>query len=195
VVNVVVIRGHALRLIDERAALGERVVHIPDELRIAQSLASKLRREARCELLELAQLVANVNLVILVQHATEERLGTASVLDRLRGEEEVLGGGMVKGTILGCGGRRGAIGRVFEEKYDAVDGRQGGEGIGIEGYEFFELYVLDAEVVEQESKDSSVRFDCNVSASCSYAKQPWPTCVPASRHVGERGQRARPEMS
>lgn len=60
--------------------------------------------------------------MVLVQQDGEQGLGAASVLDRLRGEEEVLRGGVVEGAVSGL-----AVGallvrarRVLEQEDDAV---------------------------------------------------------------------------
>ena len=49
-------------------------------------------------------------------------------------------------------------GRVFEEEDDAVDGGELVEEGGVEGDQFFELDVFDAQVVEQEGEDSLLRM-------------------------------------
>jgi hypothetical protein len=77
-------------------------------------------------------------------------LRAAGVLDRLRGEEEVLARGSVKVAVERLvAGVVGRVGGEFEEEDYAVDGVQLGEGVGVEGEEFFKLDVFDAEVVEE----------------------------------------------
>lgn len=49
------------RLVRERAALREAVVHVPDQLAVAQRLAPELGRQHHCELAELAQRRADVD--------------------------------------------------------------------------------------------------------------------------------------
>lgn len=124
--------GVALRLVGKRVAAREAVVHLADEVRVAQRLAAELGRQHHGELTKVAQLLANVDrgavsgrrpFAGLVQQYAEQRLRGACVLYRLRGEEELLRGRLVKGAIegaIGCG--VGFVGRVFEEEDDAVDG-------------------------------------------------------------------------
>jgi hypothetical protein len=71
-------------------------------------------------------------------------------LDRLRGEEEVLACGSVEVAVERLvAGVVGRVGGEFEEEDYAVDGVQLGEGVGVEGEKFFELDILDAEVVKE----------------------------------------------
>lgn len=54
-------------------------------------------------------------------------------MDGLGGEEEALGGIVVKGTVEGLvAGAVGGVGWELEEEDDAVDGVQLGEGVGVE---------------------------------------------------------------
>lgn len=76
-------------------------------------------------------------------------MGPAGVGDCLGGEEElVFGDGVVECSVEGlvAGGAVRGVGWVFEEEDDAVDGVELGQGGGVEGEEFFELDVADAEV-------------------------------------------------
>ena len=62
---------------------------------------------------------------------------------------------MVKGPVEWAVGRRiRAIRRVFEEKYDAVEGLQGYQLGGIEREELFELDIFDAEVLDEGCEDA-----------------------------------------
>lgn len=125
--------GPPRRLVHERTAPREAVVHIPYLLRVAQRLAAELGRQDHCELLEIPQLVAHVDeaglgalrrrRVRLVQQHAEQCLCPARVLDRLRGEEDVLARLVVECAVERLVAR--PVGRVrgeLEEKDDAVDG-------------------------------------------------------------------------
>lgn len=62
---------------------------------------------------------------------------------------------MIEGAIersVGCGIR--AVGRIFEEEDDAVEGLKGEEVGGVEGDELFELNVLDAKVFYKRREDA-----------------------------------------
>lgn len=60
----------ALRLVDKRVAAREAVVHLADQVRVAEGLATELGGEHHCELAKVAHLRANVDVVRLVhQHA------------------------------------------------------------------------------------------------------------------------------
>lgn len=80
---------------------------------------------------------------------------TAGVLYRLCSEEEVLGRGIVVLPVLGRAVTVGFLaGRVFEEENYSVDGGELVEEGGLEGYQFFELDVFDAEIIQQEGEDT-----------------------------------------
>lgn len=62
---------------------------------------------------------------------------------------------MVEGAVERLvAGVVGGVGREFEEEDDAVDGVELGEGVWVEREELLELYVFDAEVVEQVGEDT-----------------------------------------
>lgn len=62
----------------------------------------------------------------MVEDDGENGLGSAGVLDGLRGEEEaVVCGRAVVGAVLGTGGGAGLAADPFEEEYDAVDWTNG----------------------------------------------------------------------
>lgn len=82
-------------------------------------------------------------------------MGTACILDSLRGEEEVLGGCIVILPVFRCAvAVRFLAGGIFEEEDYAVDGGEGMEEGGVQCYQFFELDVFDAQVVEEEGEDT-----------------------------------------
>ena len=65
---------------------------------------------------------------------------------------------MVEVTVQGLLGRRiGSVCRILEEENHTVDRIEGGERIRLEGQELFELYIFNAEVVEQIGEDT---LDC-----------------------------------
>jgi hypothetical protein len=62
---------------------------------------------------------------------------------------------VVEGTVAGSlGCRIWLIGRVFEEEDHTVNGLQGEKLGWVEGKEFFELDVLDAEVLDEGGKNT-----------------------------------------
>lgn len=144
-------------LVGEGAAAGEAVVHLADEIRVAKGLAAELWREDHCEVAKVVHLGPNVYVLRLVHEDAEKGLRRAGVLDRLGGEEDALGGIVVEAAIegpVGCGVR--SVGRVFEEKDYAVEGLEGEELRGVEGEEFFELNIFDAEVFDEGCEDALV---------------------------------------
>lgn len=144
-----------LCLVDEGAAAGEAVVHLSDEVGVAQGLAAELRGQDHGELAKVAQLLADLDIGRLVEEHAEEGLGGAGVLDGLGGEEDVLRGGVVEGAVARAVGRCvGLVGRVLEEEDDAIDGLEGEELRGVEGQELFELDVFDAEVFDERGEDT-----------------------------------------
>lgn len=127
----VVVAGGAGGFVDEGAGAREGVVRSADGLGVGERLAAQVRREPRREVLERAQLAADVDGRrvaggrVLVEDHREDGLRAAGVLDRLGREEEVCAGvGVVRAVLRGCArGRR--VAQVFEEEDDAVD-RAGG---------------------------------------------------------------------
>lgn len=82
-------------------------------------------------------------------------MGTTSILYGLRSEKEVFGGGVIVGSILRCAIFVGGFADgIFEKEYNAVDGRELAEIIGIESDQFFKLYIFDTKVIEEKCKDS-----------------------------------------
>lgn len=80
---------------------------------------------------------------------------TAGILNSLGCEEQALGSIVVEVAVqrlLCC--RVWSVGRVFEEENDTVDGVEGGKRIRLKGQELFELYILDAEIIEQVGEDT-----------------------------------------
>lgn len=148
------------RLVGEGAAAREAVVHLPDEVRVAQRLAPKFRRQHHGKVAEVLELRADFHVVVavaavLVEEHAEEGLRRACVLDRLRGEEDALRGVVVKGPVLrALDAGVGLVGRVLEEEDYAVEGLEGEQLRGVEGEEFFELDVFDAEVFDERCEDA-----------------------------------------
>ncbi|KAI6770788.1 hypothetical protein HG531_009643 [Fusarium graminearum] len=144
-----------IRLVGKGAAASKAVVHLPDEVRVTKRLTAELRWQHHGEFSKVAQLLAYLDIFRLVQQHAEEGLCSTGILDRLCGEEDVLGGGVVEGAVAGSlGCRIGLIGRVLEEEDHAVD-RMQGEKLGwVEGEEFFELNVFDAEVLDEGGKNT-----------------------------------------
>lgn len=142
-------------LVGEGAAASEAVVHLADEVRVAKSLAAELWREDHCEVAKVVHLGPNVDVLRLVHEDAEQGLRRAGILDRLGGEEDALGGIVVEAAVEGSVGRGvGPVGRVFEEEDYAVEGLEGEELRGVEGEEFFELDVFDAEVFDEGCEDA-----------------------------------------
>lgn len=139
-----------LRLVDKGTAPGKAVVHLADQIRVAQRLASEFRRQRHGELAKVLHLGPNLHVIRLVHEHTQQGLRRAGILYRLRREEDVLGGGVVEGPVERPVGRRiRAVGRVFEEEYDAVERLQGHQLGRVEREELFELDMLDAEVLDE----------------------------------------------
>lgn len=109
--------------------------------------ATYLWREIARKLLKLLQVLANLDIALAIQQQRNDGLRATRILYRLRGEEEVVRGVVVKGPVLGCACLRFAR-RVLEEEDDAVDGAQALELGGLERGQLFELYVLDAELLD-----------------------------------------------
>lgn len=137
--GVVALVRLSLSLVDERTALGEAVVHVANELRVGQGLAAKLGREHHGELAEVAQRIAHVDVaglasgrIRLVEQHAQQGLCAACVLDCLCREKEALRCIVVVGAVERLLTAVGSVGRVFEEEYDAVDGVELGESVGIE---------------------------------------------------------------
>lgn len=61
-----------------------------NELAVAETFATKVRRHQTCEILEFFQWTADVDFVILVQEYRKKSLRATSVLDGLRSEEDFL---------------------------------------------------------------------------------------------------------
>lgn len=62
---------------------------------------------------------------------------------------------MVVAAVLRARGRGiGCVRGVFEEEDDAVEGLEGEELRGVEGQKLFELYIFDAEVLDQRGEDA-----------------------------------------
>lgn len=155
-----------LRLVDKGAALGEAVVDLADELRVAEGLAADVGGEHAGKVLELAELVPDIDFVA-VQDDAEEGLGAASVLDGLVGEEDAVGGGFVVGAIVGGGSAGvGAVGGELEEEDDAVYGVEGREVGRVEGEELFELDVFYAEVLEEVCEYALVEETLRLADTC-----------------------------
>lgn len=76
-----------LRLVGEGGAAGEAVVHLADEVRVAEGLAAELGGQLDGELAEVREVGADVDVLLLVHQDAEEGLGGACVLDGLGGEE------------------------------------------------------------------------------------------------------------
>lgn len=73
----------------------------------------------------------------------------------MRGEEEVFGGLIVVPPVFGGAVAVGFFASgIFEEKDYAVDGGELVEEEGIQGYQFFELDVFNAQVIEEEGEDT-----------------------------------------
>lgn len=144
-----------VRLVDERAAPREAVVHLADQIRVAQRLAAELGRQHHGEFAEIGQRLAHVDVCGAVEQHAEEGLGGARVLDRLRGEEDGLGGVTVELAVEGpVGSGVGLVRRVLEEEDDAVNGLQREEVLRIERHELFELHALDPEVLDERGEDT-----------------------------------------
>lgn len=133
--RVLGLAARALRLVDERAALREAVVHVADQLAVAERLAPELGRQHHRELAELAQRLADIDagtvrprattaaLFVLVQEHRQQRLCATRILDRLCREEDALRGVVVESPVKRFVCRCvGGVRRVFEEEDDAVDG-------------------------------------------------------------------------
>lgn len=125
---------------------------------VAQCLAPQLGGEVGGEVLEFAQLGADfygpIFIAGLVEEDGEEGLRAACVLDCLGGEPDRVGvggvggeGGEVEVAVEGFVFLRLLARRVFEEEDDA-DGVEGLEGLRVEGDEFLELDVLDAQAFD-----------------------------------------------
>lgn len=144
-----VLRGlaRALRLVGKGAAAREAVVHLADEVRVAEGLAAELGRQHHCEVAEILHLRANVDLGRLVHEHAEKGLRGAGVLYGLRREEDALRGIVVKGAVEGAVGRGvGPVGWELEEEDDAVEGLEGQQLGRVEREELFELDVFDSEI-------------------------------------------------
>jgi hypothetical protein len=130
-------------------------MHLPDQIRVAQRLTTKLRRQLDGELAEISHGAANVNVGRLVHEDREESLRRTGILYSLHSKEDVLRSIIVVAAVLGPGGRSvGCVGRVFEEEDDTVEGLEGEELGRVEGQEFFELDIFDAEVLNQRGEDA-----------------------------------------
>jgi hypothetical protein len=112
-----------------------------------------LRWKLLGEFLELLQIFSYLHLAILVQQNTQQSLRAARILYCLRGKEDVVCRIMVEATVFWCVGPRFAC-RVLEEEYDAVDLSEASEFVGVQGYELFELYVLNAEFLDEVREDA-----------------------------------------
>lgn len=66
---------------------------------------------------------------------------------------------MVKVAIEGFLGAVRLVGRVLEEKDDAVDGVERGQGFRLEGQELLELDALDTELFEEVCEDALFVMD------------------------------------
>lgn len=169
------------RLVCKRATPRKAVVHLPDQIRVTQRLAPKLRRKLDSELPEVAQLFTNIDILILVQQHAQQRLGSACILNRLRGEEHAGARIVVERPVLGCAGCVGRVGGVFEEKDEAVERLQGGKFGGIEREELFELDILHTEVLDQGREDASVGLDWGMLMKLATQKERR-TGVPTAAH-------------
>lgn len=142
-------------LVGEGGAAGKAVVDLADEVRVTKGLAAELWREDHCEVAKVVHLGPDVDVLRLVHEDAEQSLRRAGILDRLGGEEDALGGIVVEDAVEGSVGRGvGLVGRVFEEEDDAVEGLEEEELRGLEGEEFFELDVFDAEVFDEGCEDA-----------------------------------------
>jgi len=149
----------ALRLIGERARLGEAIVHVTNQLRVAECLAAELGGQNHGEFLEVAEVGANVDLagLVLVEQHGQQSLRAARILDRLCGEEEVLCRVVVECAVerLVCGGI-GAVCRILEEEDDAVDWMELRESLGLKRQQLLELHILDTKAVKKICEDASI---------------------------------------
>lgn len=131
--RILSLSARLVRLIGKGTATGEAVVHLANEVRVTEGLTTELGRQHHSKLSKLAQLLANLDVVRLVEQHTQQRLRGARILDRLGGEKDVLRGRVVKGAVAGAlGCRIGLVGRVLEQEDDAVDGLEGEELGGVE---------------------------------------------------------------
>lgn len=142
-------------LVGKGAAAGEAIMDLADEVRVTKGLAAELWREDHCEVAKVVHLGPNVYVLRLVHEDAEQSLRRAGVLDRLGGEEDALGGVVIEAAVEGpVGGGVRSIGRVFEEEDYTVEGLEGEELRGVEGEEFFELDIFDAEVFDEGCEDA-----------------------------------------
>jgi hypothetical protein len=116
------------RLVRERARPRKAIMRGPDSFRVRERFAAQFRRESRCEVFEGAELFAELDgwlwcgRVVVVEDYGEDGLCAAGVLDCLRGEEEVVCGGLVVGSVQrGFGACAGCFACPFEEEDYAVD--------------------------------------------------------------------------
>lgn len=115
--------------------------------------STHLWRELAREVLELLELLANVDLALLVQQHRDQRLSAACILDCLGCEEELVGGVVVVFAVVGSVGRLLAR-RVLEEKDDAVDVAERSQRVGVECGELFELDVLNPKLLDEVREDT-----------------------------------------
>lgn len=115
--------------------------------------ATHLWRKVARKLLEVLQLLANVDFALLVQQHRDQRLCAARILDRLRGEEELVCRLVVVRPVLGHVGRLLARG-VLEEEDDAVDVSERPHLAGVERCELLKLHILDPELLDEVCEDS-----------------------------------------
>lgn len=127
--DVLAVAARPRRLVRKGRAPREAIVHLADQVRVAQRLPAELGRQLNGKLAKVAHRAANVHaLGRLVQQDRQQRLRRARVLDGLHGEEDALRGVVVKGAVEGPRGRCvGLVGRVFEEEDDAIEGLEGEE--------------------------------------------------------------------
>lgn len=150
-----------LRLVGKGAAAREAVVHLADEVRVAEGLAAELGRQDHCEFAKVLHLLADIDVPGLVHEHAKQGLRGAGVLDGLRGEEDALRGIVVKGAVQRAISRGvGSVSWEFEEEDDAVEGLEGQQLGRVEGEELFELDGFDAEVFDEGCEDA---LCCEVS--------------------------------
>lgn len=133
------------------AAAREAIVDFTDKIRVGQGLAAELGWQLDGEVAEITERSTNIDTGGgLVEEHAEEGLRGAGILDGLGSEEDGACGVVVEGAVEGAvDGGVGAVGWVLEEEDDAVEGLERCELRGVEGEEFFELDVFDAEVFNE----------------------------------------------
>lgn len=153
-----------LRLVGERAAPRKAVVHLPDQIGIAQRLAPELGRQHHGELAKVSHLGSNVDILRLVHQDAEEGLRGARILDCLGGKEHLLRGAVVERPVERSVWRSiRPVGRVLEEENHPVQRLQSHQFGGVESEQLFELDIFDAEVLDERREDALFRRNGNMA--------------------------------